>query len=176
MHVFEQNSLGESNAILELLRTLSWRNGESSQLYALQPCFVCYMETSQRHQMLALTAVVSHFQRDIMSFKTSRLLPRSGGGARVIGLEEWRNWAKGRNKHGLIFILELSVWHLFTPGGILQVKPRSFMLQNMQGYFSLAWYRSGLTTQEMRWTHRGGWSDKSRSPPVEGVILFLICS
>lgn len=89
--------------------------------------FFCYMETSQRHQMLPLTAVVSHFQPDIMSFKTSRLLPRSGGGAWVIGLEEWRNWTKGRNKHGLIFILELSVWHLFTPGGILQVKPWFFL-------------------------------------------------
>ena len=30
--------------------------------------------------MLALTAVVSHFQPDTMSFKTSSLLPRSGGG------------------------------------------------------------------------------------------------
>lgn len=99
---------------LRAAQTVSLRKGESSQLYSLQACFFCYIETSQRPQMLALTAVVSHFQPDIMSFKTSSLLPRSGDGAWVIGLEKWRNWTKGRNKHGLIFILKLSVWHLFT--------------------------------------------------------------
>lgn len=56
------------------------------------------METAQSCQMLLLTAVVSHFQSDIMRFKASRLLPRSGSGAWIISLEQWRNWTTGRNK------------------------------------------------------------------------------
>lgn len=150
-----QNSLEERNSH-SCLEPLVEEMVNPSIVHLASMLFFCYMETSQRHQMLALTAVVSHFQPDIMSFKTSRLLPRSSGRVWVIGLEEWRNWTKRRNKHGLIFILELSVWHLFTLSGILQVKPRFFMVQNMQGNFGLSLYRPSLTTQEMRWTQRGG--------------------
>ena len=59
----------------------------------------------------------------------------------------WRNWTKGKNKHGLIFILKLSVWTLFTPGGILQIKPWFFMVPNYQGYIHPILYMHSLVTQ-----------------------------
>ena len=77
-------------------------------------------------------------------------------GARGTALAEWRNWIMGRNKHGLIFILQLSAWHLFTPSGTLKIKSWFFTPQNMQGYFSPVLYTCSLTTEREKEAHGVG--------------------